>query len=244
MGNMFLSIFLLVMIRLLKKLICQWTASRTEIEATTGIRKRMSVPFRYNPKDVYRTFRQMTNERNLSDTRISGTTRRRWKTKKMQERHQSDFQFSQRVFFAKGASCADSCRIAVVISSTKDIISVLSDRSQSSTLNLWHVILNVLQLLTEREIFWTVNLNGTESVNKDMLTCIIAPVSPKARQRTILLLWRRRCRLQEDNQGTIPTTRYICRTRHVIPHWSKMDPYDTSTDKSKKLVHAVILNIF
>ena len=31
----------------------------------------------------------------------------------------------------------------------------------------------------EREIFWTVNLNGTESVNKDMLTENIAHVSPR-----------------------------------------------------------------
>ena len=62
MGNMLLSISLLVMIRLLKKIICQWTASRTEIEATDDFSERMSVPFRYDPKDVYQTFRQMTNE--------------------------------------------------------------------------------------------------------------------------------------------------------------------------------------
>ena len=130
MGNMFLSISLLEMIRLLKKInLPGGQRHGQKSKRRTDIRKRMSVPFRYDPKDVYRTFRQMSNERNLSDTRISGTTRRRWKTKKMQERHQSDFQFSQRVFFAKGASCADSCRIAVVISPTKDIISVLSDRS-------------------------------------------------------------------------------------------------------------------
>ena len=145
---------------------------------------------------------QTDDERNYEICHIQGSQGRLQdvkKRKKMQERHQSDFEFSQRVYTAKGASCADSCRTAVIISSTNDIFLVyqIVRSHRHSIFDIWcWIIYNSWQrernLLNseskwnrkrqQRHVNWKHRSRISESSSKDNFVITKTTMSSSRRQ--------------------------------------------------------------